>query len=481
MKKFKIFVSAVQGELKKERREIKKYIAQDVLLAEYFDVFLFEDAPAKSKSAEDAYLDEVLNADVYIGILGYEYGSVGDDGISPTEAEFREAVKHNKTILAYIKGQSASDKSRDPRVKKMIQMIRDPKHGYSYKRFDDTDELARALYASLIDFLREEGIVGRGAFDERICDDAKLTDIDDEKVTWFLRTAKAARKYALSVDAPVKDALVHLDLMKKGKLTNAAVLLFGKKPHSFFMQAEVKCLQFSGTEVKKPFVNYQVYTGNLFEQIDKARAFVLDAIKFPVIQKKGSSRFERPYEIPEFAIQEAIVNAVAHRNYNTTSGVQVMVFADRVEVWNAGSLPPELTVDDLKLPHTSYPANPYLANVLYLADYAQRAGSGTIEMLKECKAQHSPEPEFVLIRNKEFRAILPRDYLTEQVLNKMELNERQMKAISLIKEKGSISISDIQSVYEDITRKTLYRDLQVLVDKKLICAKGERKARKYTL
>ena len=81
---------------------------------------------------------------------------------------------------------------------------------------------------------------------------------------------------------------------------------------------------------------------------------MLDAIKFPVIQERGSARFRRPFEIPEFAIQEAIVNAVTHRNYNVTSGVQVMVFTDRIEVWNSGSLPPELSIDDLKKPHTSF-------------------------------------------------------------------------------------------------------------------------------
>lgn len=293
--------------------------------------------------------------------------------------------------------------------------------------------------------------------------------------------AKASRKYPLKQDAPIKDVLVHLDLMKDGRLTNAAVLLFGKNPHKFFIQAEIKCLQFSGVEIKKPFVNYQVYSGNLFEQADKARAFVLDAIKFPVIQKTGSARFERPYEIPEFAIQEAIANAVAHRNYNSSAGIQVMVFADRVEVWNPGSLPRELTVDDLKKPHTSFPANPSLAHVLYLADYAQKAGSGTLEMMEQCKAQHAPEPEFVSVRNREFRAILPRDYLTEQVLSRMGLNERQMKAVRLIKEKGGISLSDVQIFYKTTTRKTLYRDLQNLVEKKIINSKGDRRGRKYTL
>jgi predicted HTH transcriptional regulator len=257
--------------------------------------------------------------------------------------------------------------------------------------------------------------------------------------------------------------------------------LFGKNPHRFFLQAEVKCLQFSGTEVKKPFINYQVYSGNLFEQVDKARAFVLDAIKFPVIQERGSARFRRPFEIPEFAIQEAIVNAVAHRNYNVTSGVQVMVFTDRVEVWNSGSLPPELSIEDLKKPHTSFPANPLIANALYLADYAQRAGSGTLEMIEQCRAQGAPEPEFVLIRNVEFRTILARDIYTEAFFERSGLNNRQRRAVRLIKEKGVIGLSDLQSAFPDINRRTLYRDLQALVDKDILKAQGERKGRRYSL
>lgn len=480
--KYKIFVSGVQKELKAERRAVKDFITNEVLLSEYFDVFLFEDVSAKSKPAESVFLGEVRDSDIYIGIIGQQYGAVGQSKISSTEQEYREAKRLNKTILVYIKGENgANDKKRDTKVQRLIKEIGDVREGFVRKRFSATDELTHLVHSSLIDFLKEEGIVGRGAFDESLCKDAKLTDIDEEKVRWFLRTAKASRKYPLKQDAPIKDVFVHLDLLKDGKLTNAAVLLFGKNPHRFFIQAEVKCLQFSGTEVRKPFVNYQVYSGNLFEQIDKARAFVLDAIKFPVIQKAGSARFERPYEIPEFAIQEAIVNAVAHRNYSNTSGVQVMVFVDRVEVWNSGSLPSELTVEDLKKPHTSFPANPYLANVLYLADYAQRAGSGTIEMMEQCKAQHTPEPEFVLIRNKEFRTIMPRDYLTEHVLSRMGLNERQVKAIKLIKEKMAISLSDIQVFYVTTTRKTLYRDLQNLVDKGLVKAQGDRKGRKYAL
>jgi ATP-dependent DNA helicase RecG len=72
---------------------------------------------------------------------------------------------------------------------------------------------------------------------------------------------------------------------------------------------------------------------------------------------------------------------------------------DWVGVWNYGSLPPELSVEDIKKPHASHPANPSLATVMYLANYIQQAGSGTLEMIKQCKAQGTPEPEFVLIKN----------------------------------------------------------------------------------
>lgn len=481
MKKYRLFISGVQKELKEERQEVKKFIRGDALLSEYFDVFLFEDSPARSKSSERAYLEEVGKSDIYIGLLGIKYGSTGKDKVSPTEAEFREAKKKHKVILIYIKGENGEkDKEREEGIQKLIKEIKDPKAGYSYRRFKDTAELKRLVYESLIEFLKAEGIVGRGAFDERICQEAVFADIDEDKVKWFLRVAREERKFPLGPDASAKDVLTHLNLLRNDKLTNASVLLFGKNPHRFFLQAEVKCVQLPGTEVCKPFPSYKVYDGNLFEQVDKAVAFVLDIIKQAVIQQEHTPQFKRPFEIPVFAIQEAIVNAVAHRNYNVTSGVQVMVFTDRVEVWNSGSLPPELSIEDLRKPHTSFPANPLLANALYLANYIQRAGSGTLEMIKQCKAQGMPEPEFVLIRNVEFRTILARDIYTENLLSKLGLNERQIKAVSFVKERGQITNKEYVKLTSVGSRQAL-TDLKGLVDKKVLSAVGKGRSARYLL
>lgn len=477
--KYKIFVSGVQKELKDERFAVKETILENVLLKEYFKPFLFEDSPAQGKSAKTAYIDEVRKSDIYLGILGYEYGTVSKNNLSATEQEFREAQRTSKEILIYIKGKD--DTKRDKRVQKLISEIRDEHTGYKYKRFNNILELKNNIYESLIEFLREKGIVGRQTFDNAICENASFSDIDEDKVKWFLQTARNQRNFPLGLNTPPKEFLIHLNLLNSGKLTNAAVLLFGKNPHKFFLQAEVKCIQFSGTEVEKPFTSYHIYNGNLFEQIDKSVAFVLDAIRLPVIQQEHTAQVKRPYEIPVFAIQEAIVNAVAHRDYNTTAGVQVMVFIDRVEIWNSGSLPNQLSIDDLKRPHTSYPNNPLLAGVLYLSNYIQKAGSGIIEMIKQCKSQGLPEPEFVSIRGSEFRSILARDILTESMLNKLGLNERQKKVVKYMKETGGLMLSSLKTIFPDIADKTLYRDLQLLVKKGVLEQFGEKKGRKYKL
>lgn len=468
--KYKLFISGVQKELSTERLAVQEMIENDVLLKDYFKVFLFEKAPADTKASRVVYLKAVCDCDVYIVILGNEYGNVGKNKVSATEEEFREAQKRLKYVLVYIKGKS--DATRHKGIKELIAEIRDEACGYKYFRFENISALKNAVHESLIEFLREKGIVGKSIFDEEVCVSTSWKDIDEDKVRWFLRAAKEKRNFTLPENTPAKDVFIHLNLLKDGKLTNAAILLFGKNPHKFHLQAEIKCLQFSGTEVEKPFPSYHIYNGNLFEQVDRAVAFVLSSLKLPVIQQEHTAQVKRPPEIPLFAVQEAIVNALAHRNYNDTSGVQVMVFIDRVEIWNSGSLPSQLTVSDLKKPHRSFPGNPLLAEVFYLADYIQKAGSGTIEMIKQCKQAGLPEPEFVNNRGYEFRTILGRDIFTESVLAEIGLNERQLKAIKFIKNEGKITNKEYKKL-TGASKPTASRDLNGLVNKFIFVRIGE--------
>lgn len=231
-------------------------------------------------------------------------------------------------------------------------------------------------------------------FDAATCSNSALTDLDLERIAQFVRTARRARGLPLPEGANARELLEHLKLLNNERLTNAAMLLFGKAPQRFLISSEIKCAHFHGTEVYKPIPFYRVYKGTAFELVDQALDFVLGKIALSVGTRAKSVQAPVSYEIPMDVIKEAIVNAVAHRDYTSNGSVQVMLFADRLEVRSPGGLPPPLTFEELREPHASIPGNPLLAESLYLAKYIERMGTGTLDMIRWCTEASLPEPEF---------------------------------------------------------------------------------------
>lgn len=86
--RFKVFISSVQREFAAERQMLAEYVRKDALLGKFFDVFLFEEEPACDVEARDLYLPEVEKSDIYLGVLGAQFGNADADGVSPTEREY---------------------------------------------------------------------------------------------------------------------------------------------------------------------------------------------------------------------------------------------------------------------------------------------------------------------------------------------------------------------------------------------------------
>ena len=146
--------------------------------------------------------------------------------------------------------------------------------------------------------------------------------------------------------------------------------------------------------IAKPIPDYRIFKGTVFELVDQALGFVMSKIAASVGTRAESSQAPVTYEFPRAAVAEAIVNAVAHRDYASNASVQVMLFADRLEVWNPGGLPPSLTPASLRLPHASIPRNPLLAEPLFLTRHIEKAGTGILDMIGLCKAAKLRPPEF---------------------------------------------------------------------------------------
>ena len=390
MNPLRIFISSVQGEFADERAALRDYVRGDPLIRRFFEVFLFEDAPASDRRPDQLYLDEVERCDIYAGLFGTDYGSEDDEGVSPTEREFDHATAMGVHRLIFVKA------AGDARHPKMQALIRKAQAGLIRKRFNSLAELVAGLYAALVEYLESKELIRWGPFDASPCARATLDDLDFERMAQFVRTARVVRQFPLPEGTPPPQLLEHLNLLNEGRPTNAAILLFGKAPQRFLISSEIRCAHFHGTEVAKPIPSYQVYKGTAFELVDQAVDFVLSKINRRIGTRAESARAPRTYEIPVEVVTEAVVNAVAHRDYTDNGSVQVMLFADRLEVRNPGRLPPPLTLEKLREAHRSVPGNPLLGEALYLTEYIERMGTGTLDMIRRCVDIGLAEPEFAV-------------------------------------------------------------------------------------
>jgi predicted HTH transcriptional regulator len=469
-----LFISSVQKEMQEERRAVKAFVEGDPLLGRFFTAFLFEDLPASDRRADQVYLDEVDRCAVYIGLFGQEYGFEDDKGVSPTEREFDRATMKGKPRLIFVKG--TDDRTRHPKMRALIrkagaQLIR--------RRFKSIDDLKPAVYASLVDYLEACGNIQTRPLEERPCDGATINDLNVQAVRDFVRIARLERQFPLTLKAPLCDVLTHLHLLHQGQPTNAAVLLFGSDPQRFLPCAEVRCMHFHGTEIQRPVPFYRIFKDTVFGQVDMAVDFVMSKLNRSVGTRAESNQAPVRDEIPHDVIREAIVNAVAHRDYSSAGAVQVSVFADRVEVWNPGALPSSLTIESLRHPHGSIPRNHRICEVLFLARYIEKYGTGTLMMIRESLAHNLPEPDFAQ-RGGEFTVALWRDWLTEEVLAELDLNNRQMQAVEHVKSHERITNAEYQRV-TGAPQRTATRDLNELVQKNVLKLEGKGRGAQYRL
>ena len=472
--RLRIFISSVQREFQKIRRDLKAFLLGDAVLRRFVaEVFLFEDLPAGDRRADEVYLEEVERCDVYLGIFGNDYGSEDKDGLSPTEREYLRATKCHKPRLIYVWGRD--DGNRSP---KMLRLINKAGGELIRRRVVDVNALTSEVYASLVDYLDGLGALRIPPFDTAACRGATLQDLSRKRIDWFLETARRERGFPLKPNTTTKALLAHLNLLDGSKPTNAAILLFGSAPQRFHRTAETKCVRCHGTEYRRPFASQQIYTGDLFEQVDQARDFVLGKIDRAIGTREAGSTAPAIYEMPPDAITEAIVNAVAHRDYNSNASVEVRLFADRLEVWNPGTLPGTLTLESLHGDHPSVPFNPLIAESLYLTRYIEKAGSGTQRMIELCREAALPEPDFEL-RQGSFVITVWKDWLSAEVLQALNLNDRQKRAISAIRQQGRVSNSDYQA-WTDATRPTAKRDLEDLVRKGVVVPTGRGRGASYS-
>jgi ATP-dependent DNA helicase RecG len=267
--------------------------------------------------------------------------------------------------------------------------------------------------------------------------------------------------------------------------TNAGVLLFARDVERFFSQAEVTLVRYRGREMSDEFLREDV-RDTLPEAVRRAELWLSENMR------RGSRMvgLERQdwQQFPQGAVREALVNAVAHRDYSMRGeGIRVALFADRLECYSPGRLPGHVTVQNIV--DERFSRNETLVQALADIGLIERLGYGIDRMLRQMAEAGLPPPEFretaagflVTLRGHIGDDRLDAAGVDTREWARMGLNERQIAALLHLAEQRRIGNRDLQEMFPDVSAETIRRDLSDLVERGLLLRIGEKRGTYYIL
>jgi ATP-dependent DNA helicase RecG len=221
----------------------------------------------------------------------------------------------------------------------------------------------------------------------------RLTENDLSRSALDYFRKKAVKSKRLDADIwedSMMELLEKLQLVEDVYLKRATILLFHPNPEKYITGAFIK-IGFFRTDIDLDFQD-EIH-GHLFEQVEKTMELLLTKYLKAYIRYERLHRIEE-YPIPETALREAILNAVAHKDYSGQTPIQISVYENRLLIWNQGQLPEHWTIEKLSQKHPSAPYNPAIANVFFKAGLIEAWGRGTLRILDDCRLAKTPIPVF---------------------------------------------------------------------------------------
>jgi len=306
-------------------------------------------------------------------------------------------------------------------------------------------------------------------WETRIIDEVTINDLDHDEI---IKTVNEGIQNGRIPDGHqtknIMEALKHLGLTEKDKITNAAIVLFARSPEKWFPQCKIKLARFDGIDHLDKFIDNKQVFGNAFKIIQSAMSFANNYL--PIASFVPENSIERK-DIPLFpliALREIFANAACHRDYSYSGGsISFAIYNNRLEIWSYGLFPPGITSSQIKNLHKSIPPNPKIANVMYYRKLIESWGRGIDLVIRTCKQAGHPEPIFsqegsgikVTLYSKQ--QIGAGKYITNED-NYSGLNIRQREIMDFIKNNGETTLSGLMQSITHYPERTLQSDLYKL-------------------
>ena len=313
-------------------------------------------------------------------------------------------------------------------------------------------------------------------FSQQICKEATIDDLDEQAID-ILRHKYATKQNNPSfLTLPKEQILSDLDLIVGEKVTNAAIILVGKKEaiKRFLPQAAIM-LEYRNTENQITFDNRSKYDQPFYIMIDQLWHDIdLRNGKFPV--KEGPYIFDIPY-FNEEVIREAVNNAIAHRDYRKESEIVIKQYPQKFVISNAGGFPLGVTLDNL-LTVSSTPRNRLLADVLSKTGIVERSGQGIDKIFKNTISEGKQKPDYS--QSDRFHVELALSAVIKDRAFALFIESEQAQ----LPEEQKLSVFEIMAlanILEDKTNKVNKATIESLLRRGLIEKHGKTKGTYYIL
>ena len=290
-----------------------------------------------------------------------------------------------------------------------------------------------------------------------------VADLKPETFDFFRKRGVKSKRLDEDVLTDTNDVLLNnLKLTDNGYLKRAALLLFHPDPEKYVSGAYIK-IGFFRTDSDLLFQD-EIH-GNLFEQVEKTMDLLFTKYIKAMISYEDIYRVET-YEYPKDALREALLNAVAHKDYTGPYPIQISVYDNKIMIWNYGKLPENWTVEDLLDKHSSQPRNPDIATTFFRSGYVESWGRGMDKMRNLCLEAKIPLPQ-LSCKGNDFWTVFRKDIYNKEDLSKLGLSDRQIKAVLYVKEHGRITNKEYQAI-DKASERTASRELSELIKANLL-------------
>ena len=502
--KLRVFISSVQKELSQERMQLKVLLTTDPFLLRCTVPKLFEKYPAPLRPDSKAYLKLLEKCQIYLLIIGKEYGASGK-ALSATHLEYNRAQELGLPTLVCVKGDNEFD--REKREKDFFAVVRDT--GHIYSRFDTIEELHEVVRKRLIEHIKESYELTPSKEDQAIAEVtlAAASQFDRQRLNRPLHElqAKHLTSLAKAVDPELRKSLKPKDreqlLLERGYFwfnnakntshpTAAGLLLAAKDPSAEFPQARIQLDIYKGNSTDDEALIAESVQDNIPNAIDTIVTRIYRNTR-TTPRVVGLKRLDLP-EYPEEALREALVNALAHRDYEDASQrVFVEVFYDRIVVTNPGRPVGHPSVKRLEQGKArSRSRNPLISQGLVFLGLMEERGTG-IRRMRRAMLDYGLDPPHVALDDDRFLLTLPGagehlDRIKAPVPDgnalpnsiSDELNKRQRAILEVVVSTGSVTNRQVQEHF-NVVQDTALRDLTILCELKLLLRQGKGRSTHY--